>query len=40
MQEAHAVDATLGQEMLHLLLEGELVHHFVLDDRLVKLLVG
>lgn len=40
MQESHAIDATLGQEMFHLLLKGEFVDHLVLDNGFIELLIG
>lgn len=40
VQESHAVDAAFSQQMLHLLLQGEFVDHFVFNDGLVELLVS
>lgn len=39
VDEAHAVDSAFGEQVFKLLLEGELVDHFVLDYALVEFLV-
>lgn len=39
MNKAHAIDSSVSKQMLDLLFQSKLVHNFVLDNGLVKLLI-